>query len=149
MVHNILLNMADMWVHQNSTWVRLFILSNAMMPRGLSRTPSMTLLPVRQLLVAQSCMVSPILFLMAIQWHNYIVCCYKTTELKCSGRELQEGEENCSSSVAANGLHHFQYSHPQLVLTVKRHLEGTNFTGITVDFVAIVLLSAVSNTKLL
>lgn len=45
--------------------------------------------------------------------------------------------EDCSSSVAANGLHHFQYSHSQVVRKVKRHLEETNFTGITVDFIQI------------
>ena len=43
--------------------------------------------------------------------------------------------EDCSSSVAANGLHHFQYNHSQVVRKVKRHLEETNFTGITVDFI--------------
>ena len=30
------------------------------------------------------------------------------------------------------GLQKFQYSNPQVLQKVKNHLEGTNFTGITV-----------------
>lgn len=46
--------------------------------------------------------------------------------------ERGEAIEKCSSSIAANGLHHFQYNHSQVARTVKRHLEETDFTGVTV-----------------
>ena len=55
-----------------------------------------------------------------------------------------EGMEGCSSNVTDNGLHHFQYSHSQVVRKVKRHLEETYFNGITVEL----LLKVASNINL-
>lgn len=45
--------------------------------------------------------------------------------------------EDCSVGAATNdtefGLHQFQYNNSKVLQKVKKHLEETNFTGITVD----------------